>query len=166
MAMSRRSLDQDSDGAEKMTIRITDWQVNRFLDLWHICYHPDTSPENPPEKLVELIESAQKITDGIYANGRWLFLIADNMLFDIVRIPIITDHAKKRLKERFGYSGRNLPYYVVSEIYAGRPATKKEVPIDELFRKYHKIRAVIFENHIYLLSEDAGYSLVTVFNVS
>lgn len=166
MAMSRRSPDQDSDGAEKTTIRITDWQVNRFLELWHICYHPDTSPENPPRKLRELLENAQRLTNGIYANGRWLFLINDGKLFDIVRVPVITDHAKKRLRERFGYSGRNLPYYVVSEIYAGRPATKKEVQIGALFRKYHKIRAVIFENHIYLLSEDAGYSLITVMNKS
>ncbi|MEK7159153.1 MAG: hypothetical protein AAB766_01485 [Patescibacteria group bacterium] len=158
---------KQSPDDQPVSVHITNWAVNKFLGLWHICYHPDTSPENPPEKLRELLENAQKLTDGIYVNERWLFLIISNELFDLVRIPVISDHAKKRLHERFGYSGSQLEYLVVSEIYAGRRVSQKETHrLHSKYRKDAKIKIIKYKNHAYFLSEDACYALVTVLKTS
>ena len=150
-----------------VSVHITDWEVNKFLELWRICYHDELYPKNPPEKLAELLKNAQKLTDGIYVNGRWLFLVVDNELYDIIRIPIVSDHARKRLKERFGYSGRQLEYLVISEIYAGHQVSKKER--ERLNSKYcsnSKIKIIKYRNRAYILSEDAGYTLVTILKTS
>jgi hypothetical protein len=150
-----------------VSVHITNWEVNKFLELWQVCYHDELYPTDPPEKLRELLKNAQKLTDGIYVNGRWLFLVVSNELYDIIRIPIVSDHARKRLKERFSYSGRQLEYLVISEIYAGYVASKKErEKLNSKYRNNSKIKIIKFKNHAYILSEDAGYTLVTVLKTS
>ena len=108
-----------------------------------------------------MLKNAVLINDDVYKYRRWLFIIEDNALHDIILIPWVTNHAKMRLEKRLNYYGSDMYFLVATEIWAGQPLSKEETK--QLWKTAVKdnIRAVRFEKHIYFLT--GAFEVVTVF---
>ena len=149
--------------AEWSSVKIPVLLVNKFLELWTLTFRfkPKPLPENPLATLREMLKNAVLINDDVYKYRRWLFIIEDNALHDIILIPWVTNHAKMRLEKRLNYYGSDMYFLVATEIWAGQPLSKEETK--QLWKTAVKdnIRAVRFEKHIYFLTE--AFEVVTVF---
>jgi hypothetical protein len=157
--------------------RITEWSsmeipthlINKFLELWTITFKSKRSkhvplPENPLEKLREMLKGAVLVGDDVYKYKCWFLIFEDNALHDLILTPGITYHARIRLRERLQYFGANMYFLVATEIWAGQPLSREETKRYWKTADQEKIKAVKFENHLYFLTEQ--FDIVTVIDLN
>ena len=116
-------------------------------------------PLEPEQTLQELVANSHEIMPTIWHNGRWLFQIKKQKLIKIMCVPIITKHAKKRLKERFGMEEPFLSIKVALEIGFGHLLTWND-------RKFLKVAGdysgYVFNKRVYLMPLN-GFQVITAF---
>ncbi|MDP2934786.1 MAG: hypothetical protein Q8N59_03420 [bacterium] len=136
---------------------VSDRILNRFIELFCTVWPSGLLPQDPRATLLRTLFRAQVLDENHYLSGRFLFELKDGDIENIYLTPILTEHARRRLSERFNMRGDEGFIRIIHEINAGRALSRRERRQYEVYKDRTAIR---FENRVYILN-DSGV-IITV----
>jgi len=140
------------------TVIIPPTIIGKYVEYLQYLFPDRPIPQHPDNKLFKAVSKAAHLIHDYYIIDRWIFQIKDNQVVDVLLVPSISSHARKRLEERFGLTGLFFNLRIAFEVASGEALSKKN-------RRRQRIEpgvmAIQFTDRLYLISEQY-FRLITV----
>jgi hypothetical protein len=149
--------DDDSDGNHHWYI--SEGIVNDYLRMIQRVEPNRPPPGNPERTIRKMLNKSEQLAPNIFFIDIWIFEVHGDEVTRLMICPRISQHAYKRLSERFNLNGQFVQLVVTAEINNGQQlssAAKKRLNISK------DKDAVLFKDRIYVLANKPEYRLITV----